>query len=77
MIKDRDFLLLEKIRTEREDTPSFQLIREESEYTTDFQIPHEKEVACFDADKLSGTITLRRCQTGDTFIPFGRKERKK
>lgn len=77
VIKDRDFLLLEKIRTEREDTPSFQLIREESEYTTDFQIPHEKEVACFDADKLSGTITLRRCQTGDTFIPFGMKGKKK
>ncbi|WP_455963800.1 tRNA lysidine(34) synthetase TilS [Bacteroides bouchesdurhonensis] len=77
VIKDRDFLLLEKIRPERKDTPSFQLIREESEYTTDFQIPHEKEVACFDADKLSGTITLRRCQTGDTFIPFGMKGKKK
>ena len=77
VIKDRDFLLLEKICPERKDTPSFQLIREESEYTTDFQIPHEKEVACFDADKLSGTITLRRCQTGDTFIPFGMKGKKK
>ncbi|WP_270439416.1 tRNA lysidine(34) synthetase TilS [Bacteroides bouchesdurhonensis] len=77
VIKDRDFLLLEKICPERKDTPSFQLIREESEYTTDFQIPHEKEVACFDADKLSGNITLRRCQTGDTFIPFGMKGKKK
>lgn len=77
VIKDRDFLLLEKIRPERKDTPSFQLIREESEYTTDFQIPHEKEVACFDADKLSGTITFRRYQAGDTFIPFGMKGKKK
>ena len=77
VIKDRDFLLLEKIRPERKDTPSFQLIREESEYTTDFQIPHEKEVACFDADKLSGTITIRRYQAGDTFIPFGMKGKKK
>lgn len=77
VIKDRDFLLLEKIQPEREDTPSFQLIREESEYTTDFQIPHEKEIACFDADKLNGTITLRRYQTGDTFIPFGMKGKKK
>lgn len=77
VIKDRDFLLLEKIQPEREDTPCFQLIREESEYTTDFQIPHEKEIACFDADKLNGTITLRRYQTGDTFIPFGMKGKKK
>ena len=77
VIKDRDFLLLEKIRPEREDTPSFQLIREETEYTTNFRIPHEKEVACFDADKLSGTITLRRYQAGDTFIPFGMKGKKK
>ncbi|THG55662.1 tRNA lysidine(34) synthetase TilS [Bacteroides faecichinchillae] len=77
VIKDRDFLLLEKIQPEREDTPSFQLIREESEYTTDFQIPHKKEIACFDADKLSGTITLRRYQAGDTFIPFGMKGKKK
>lgn len=77
VIKDRDFLLLEKIRTEREDTPSFQLIREESEYTTDFQIPHEKEVACFDADKLSGTIHPSQSQTGRHLYSFGRKEKKK
>lgn len=77
IIKDRDFLLLEKKQAENEDMPSFQLIREETEYTTHFQIPREKEVACFDADKLNGVISLRKWQPGDIFIPFGMKGKKK
>ncbi|MDD3038188.1 tRNA lysidine(34) synthetase TilS [Bacteroides sp.] len=77
IIKDRDFLLLEKTQSENENEPSFRLIREEAEYTTYFRIPREKEVACFDADKLNGTISLRKWQPGDTFIPFGMTGKKK
>ncbi|MCS2525892.1 tRNA lysidine(34) synthetase TilS [Bacteroides ovatus] len=42
-----------------------------------FLIPREKEIACFDADKLNGEIHYRKWQPGDTFIPFGMKGKKK
>ena len=77
VIKDREFLLLEEIRSEEKDIPPFQLIKEEKEYTSNFQIPREKGTACFDADKLNEEIYLRKWQIGDTFIPFGMKGKKK
>ena len=52
VIKDREFLLLEEIRSEEKDIPPFQLIKEEKEYTSNFQIPREKGTACFAADKV-------------------------
>lgn len=78
VIKDREFLLVEKnIRPEEQETPPFQIIREEKEYTPDFLIPREKGIACFDADKLNGEIHYRKWQSGDTFVPFGMKGKKK
>ncbi|WP_307996567.1 tRNA lysidine(34) synthetase TilS [uncultured Bacteroides sp.] len=77
VIKDREFLLLEKIQSEDKEELPFQIIKEEKEYTSDFQIPREKGTACFDADKLDGTISYRKWRTGDTFIPFGMKGKKK
>ena len=77
VIKDREFLLLEKNQSEDKEELPFQIIKEEKEYTSDFQIPREKGTACFDADKLDGTISYRRWRTGDTFIPFGMKGKKK
>ena len=74
---DREFLLLEEIRSEEKDIPPFQLIKEEKEYTSNFQIPREKGTACFDADKLNEEIYHRKWQIGDTFIPFGMKGKKK
>ena len=62
MIKDREFLLLEEIRSEEKDIPPFQLIKEEKEYTSNFQIPREKGTACFDADKLNEEIYHRKWQ---------------
>ena len=38
VIKDREFLLLEEIRSEEKDIPPFQLIKEEKEYTKNIQI---------------------------------------
>lgn len=35
------------------------------------------DVACFDAQKLTFPLTLRRWQKGDWFIPFGNKGKKK
>ena len=77
VIKDRELLLLEKAQSENKEELPFQIIKEEKEYTPDFQIPREKEIACFDADKLNGEISYRKWQTGDTFIPFGMKGKKK
>ncbi|WP_294544345.1 tRNA lysidine(34) synthetase TilS [uncultured Bacteroides sp.] len=77
VIKDRELLLLEKVQSENKEELPFQIIKEEKEYTPDFQIPREKEIACFDADKLNGEISYRKWQTGDTFIPFGMKGKKK
>ena len=71
LIKDREWLLIEKERTTEENTPSFRLTEERLELTPDFVIPREKNIACFDADKLDGELTLRRWQAGDTFVPFG------
>lgn len=75
IIKDRELLLIDK-KEEKEDLP-FKLIKEEKEYTKDFVIPREKNIACLDADKLSGTVLLRKWQIGDVFIPFGMRGKKK
>lgn len=76
-IKDRELLLLEPISRDDNNTFPFRLIKEELEYTAEFDIPREKNTACFDADKLSGRIHCRKWQTGDTFTPFGMKGKKK
>ncbi len=76
VIKDREYLLIEKPDASDESTPPFQLICEEAEYTDGFIIPRDKNTACFDAGKCQGEITLRRWQAGDTFVPFGMKGRK-
>lgn len=75
VIKDRELLLIDK--KEEKENPPFKLTREEKHYTNDFVIPHEKHIACLDADKLTGELCLRKWQSGDVFIPFGMKGRKK
>lgn len=77
VVKDREFLLLENIRSVDNNQPPFKLIKEELEYTPEFQIPREKEVACFDADKLDSEVYYRKWQIGDSFVPFGMKGKKK
>ena len=75
VVKNRELLLIDK--KEKQETPPFCLIKEEKGYTKDFIIPREKHIACFDTDKLIGEINLRKWQTGDIFIPFGMKGKKK
>lgn len=76
VIKDRKRLLIKEARPE-DATPPFSLIKEEREYTPAFVIPREKETACFDADKLKGTLTVRKWRHGDMFVPFGMQGKKK
>lgn len=75
VVKNRELLLIDK--KEKQENPPFCLIKEEKEYTKNFIIPREKHIACFDTDKLIGEINLRKWQTGDIFIPFGMKGKKK
>lgn len=75
VVKNRELLLIDK--KEKQENPPFCLIKEEKEYTKDFIIPREKHIACFDTGKLIGEINLRKWQTGDIFIPFGMKGKKK
>ena len=73
VVKDRDLLLTEPIRQTAEPC----LTIGEEEYTADFIIPRTKNAACFDADKLHHTLSLRLWKQGDTFVPFGMTGRKK
>ena len=73
VIKDREWLLVDKRNAPQEPIIIYQSV----EFSPDFQIPKEKDTACFDADLLTAPLTLRLCQTGDSFIPFGMKGRKK
>lgn len=74
VLKDRDQLLIEK--KEAESTPPILSIKTYT-YTSNFIIPHDKQTACFDTDKLSQPLSLRHWKRGDFFVPFGMKGKKK
>lgn len=76
VIKDRRWLLIEKETNEKESMLPNLFIGKEQEYTPEFIIPKEKDIACLDADKLTEALTVRKWQTGDRFIPFGMKGKK-
>lgn len=73
VVKDRDRLLIGQAI---DDTPPTLDVRTCS-CTPDFAIPRDRQTACFDADKLSGPLSLRLWKQGDSFVPFGMKGRKK
>lgn len=41
------------------------------EVNDSFVAPKDIAVACLDADKVNGALTLRRWRSGDRFVPFG------
>lgn len=69
VVRDRELLLINM--KEENTTPPFELIFEEKEYTADFHIIKDKQIAYFDADKLNGELTTRKWKQGDVFVPFG------
>lgn len=73
VIKDRELLLIEPLKKAEKPTLEIQ----EQIYNKDFQIPRERSVACFDAEKLSHPFSLRLWKQGDFFFPFGMKGKKK
>jgi tRNA(Ile)-lysidine synthase len=50
---------------------------EQFPYLPDRKIPHDKNTAWLDADKLQLPLTVRLWQEGDSFIPLGMKGKKK
>ena len=72
IVKDREFLLWE---TDTDRRPVLRM--EEHDYSPDFIITKDKNMACLDADKLTRPLHLRKWEQGDTFIPFGMKGRKR
>ncbi len=85
VVKDRDQLLIHPLPQPNETTENKDSLNEEKptlqiqelDYTPDFVIPREKNIACFDAAKLKHPLSLRLWKPGDSFIPFGMKGRKK
>lgn len=75
-IKDRELLLLAKTAQTEEALPPFQLAYKEVEMSSHFSFCKDGRFAYFDADKLRGEFSLRKCRKGDYFVPFGMKGRK-
>lgn len=80
LIRDRDLLLIEKLQCTKnniEEEPPFHYSIEERNISKDFLIPHDKNIGCFDADKLKQPLIFRKWKHGDKFIPFGMSGQKK
>lgn len=73
VIKDRERLLISPIQ--KTTKPILEI--KEHVYAKDFIIPRNKNIACFDANKLLHPLSLRLWQHGDTFVPFGMIGKKK
>lgn len=79
VIKDREILLIEPRGRNKNstDTPPFQYIIEEQDIPENFIVPHDKNIAFLDKDKLEGELHFRHWQQGDSFVPYGMTGRKK
>ena len=88
LLRDREYLVLtereEKEAGEYELSKSGLTIEEELklecrifERPSDFKFSTDPQIACFDADKLTFPLKLRKWQEGDVFHPIGMKGRKK
>jgi len=88
LLRDREYLILtergEKESGEHELSESGLSIEEDLklecrifERPSDFKFSKDSHVACFDADKLTFPLKLRKWQEGDVFHPIGMKGRKK
>ena len=86
-VKDREFLLLAErqpkdetvytIRANDSIEKPIRLTTQTATITPDFKLNTNKNIACFDFDRLTFPLTLRTWRKGDWFIPSGMKGRKK
>lgn len=89
LLKDRDTLLIyqsaaespENYQIRKNETsfeiPAFRLSIQQVDVSPTLIIDKSPATVAFDYDKLIFPLTLRKWQTGDWFIPFGMKGRKK
>lgn len=87
LVKDREELIIDKKKEENEDSLTIPSPEEKVKRpfslsfdiipAANFSIPKDKEIGCFDADKVKFPLTLRKWETGDRFVPFGMKGSKK
>lgn len=89
LLKDRDCLYLAPLPAPRETTTfavptatgdlghPIRLSLRCLNYSPDFVFERDPRVAYFDLGKLPSSLTLRLPQTGDWFVPFGMRGRKK
>lgn len=88
LIKDRNYLLLDDSTMNKPHHETYQIDRVSQEISdpiklvisiksNDIFIQKDANKLYADADKLSFPLVLRKWQTGDWFIPFGMKGRKK
>jgi len=88
ILRDREYLVLSKKR--EKESGVFELQENDQvdvfdkrfncqiyERPSDFKFSTNPQIACFDADKLSFPLKLRKWQEGDVFRPIGMKGRKK
>ena len=90
LVKDRDFLILERQETDSEGDivvriETWQecatLLQGRLSYrcidNVNYKLPRDKSYACFDLDKLSLPLVVRHWKAGDRFVPFGMKGSRK
>jgi len=90
LIKDRDFLIIEKRKFEDQSKDTSVLISENDlniEFPVklklkiiakdpSFKIPSDIGIACLDLSKLSFPLKIRKWEKGDYFYPLGMKQKK-
>lgn len=76
VIKDREYLYINKVNEENNLSPFSLEIKEET-YAPDFPISADKNIAYIDAERVKQPFSIRKWQKGDAFIPLGMKGRKK
>jgi tRNA(Ile)-lysidine synthase len=88
LVKDRNYLIISEKGVDKKEFYTisqddkivyipFELTINCFEYTPDFQVSKEKNLIHIDASKITFPLTVRCWQEGDTFYPFGMKQRKK
>jgi len=88
LIKDRNYFILDVIKEDTEDSEIYYIEKEDREIThpLNLNVIHVKypvkinissNFLYIDADKLKFPLILRKWRSGDWFIPFGMKGRKK
>ncbi len=70
LLRDRDTIIVKPLESEVSKPEIHTRYADMSEYHS---VPHSKEVACLDADKVGDDFCVRPVEQGDRFVPLGMK----